>query len=614
MTPLEEAFAQIALENSKKDTIYLPEMFPTYFTIPKETLEKTNSILKECEESINKANGQKANLPTDDSLALAISTYPRLFKFQSKYERELWHKIVELGHPASMLIAATGLGKTYIVGELLAQLFRANWFDKFQLSLVKVLYVTKASVVTQSERVLKEFGLNVSSAKALGADVYVTNYDQLRSSLGELMIEDYTEIVKGEPVIKFRWKENVTPILVIWDECHSLMNESSIQSKIAQALNDLEEPRRSNVVQIFTSATPFGRVCEAKCFAVATRMTYKYGFISSPLTNAHWLDFASDVAYPHHYQDHSPGACKSLVERLDEYIVTVKGARPKFHARNNVCLIGFQTHQEAQLYQKAFEEYQEKLLESQGRELEGLAKIWVAMLKFRQAAELIRAPYLAKAMFEGVVKHNKASVSAVCFRATIARIVEILVNDYDVSRDIISLIWGGVEDVKNLREEYQDLDLGPQNRKQRQEEIDKFQEGKSLYCLFTFKAGGAGLSLHHSKEGLRPREVFLTPIYNAKELVQGLGRCPRLTSRSDTTQTIIFYRGTEEEKVASKVSVKLRCLTEVIRQKESWDDVFMKESLKKLREVPIEDENEIEDNNMYLEEDNNEKDTEVIDI
>ena len=74
---------------------------------------------------------------------------------------------------------------------------------------------------------------------------------------------------------------------------------------------------------------------------------------------------------------------------------------------------------------------------------------------------------------------------------------------------------------------------------------------------------------------VRPRINFVAPTYSAIELVQGLGRCPRLTSLSNTIQRLIYYSGTVEVDVARIVSAKLRCLTKVVRMRESWHDVIV---------------------------------------
>lgn len=129
--------------------------------------------------------------------------------------------------------------------------------------------------------------------------------------------------------------------------------------------------------------------------------------------------------------------------------------------------------------------------------------------------------------------------------------------------------------------------FGPQNRVARQEEIDRFQSGNSRVAMFTFKSGGVGLSLHHTDEWAkvdketgnkivksRQRRAFLAPTYSAIEIVQGLGRAHRLTSLTDTEQTILFYRGTIEEAVYAIVNLKMRCLRKVTQAKESWDSLI----------------------------------------
>lgn len=120
-----------------------------------------------------------------------------------------------------------------------------------------------------------------------------------------------------------------------------------------------------------------------------------------------------------------------------------------------------------------------------------------------------------------------------------------------------------------------DMRLGSQSAKARQEEIARFQTGKTRICMFTFKAGGVGLSLHHHNDSCLPRESIIAPCYSAIEMVQGLGRAPRLTSLSETVQTMLFYKGTIEDHIADKVSEKLKCLREVVRQRESWEDIIV---------------------------------------
>jgi len=344
------------------------------------------------------------------------------------------------------------------------------------------------------------------------------------------------------------------------------------------------------------------------------------------LTNRNFDMFAATVAAPYSPEDYNAAAMERLMKYLHPYMVDVKGIRFKHHARNFIQLINFTSPEERKAYNDAYENYLKAVAMLEAREGGGGAfMILVQFLKFRQAAELIRAPVLAKRAYETAMRENKSMVIACNFKETISKIVTILVRDYGVSRDDISLIWGGntskrkknnknkmkemtvaqreqllaafstpedremlkdmgiidldeaeqVEEVVPAAPKYAaDLRLGAQSIAQRQIEIDRFQSDQSRFCLFSFKAGGVGLSLHQHHPNLRVRETLLAPTYSAIELVQGLGRTARLTSCSDTKQTILFYAGTIEVHVAMRVSAKLKCLTKVVRQRESWEDVI----------------------------------------
>jgi len=561
----------------------------------------------------------------------------KLRKFQERAAKDILKKILVDEKQGILLLAGVGTGKTFVLGKVIRQLLDMNYFEGRTMAPWPIVYVTKASVVTQTERVLKkQFGVKV------GVECEVINIDQLRSKFGELMVRDKTVIQDGEPHVVWEWRRNVHPLFIVWDECQALKNEWSQQSQIGQSFNDIVDLFGVHTIQIFSSATPFVKVSEAKCFSVATRIPFQYGMGKpQPLTNTLWPQFAKEVAHPDDPHVLSPDSISNLVKRLDDYIVEIKSrdVRADHHALNRVNLIEFRNPEELEEYNNALEEfYQQKAkLEAKEDMSEGERRMnmLVILLKFRQKAEWIRAPYLAQAMFESVTKHDKAAVAAVNFKQTIIRIVKILTEEYGVERDEISLIWGGgvkasKTQKQKLREKFkenqaliealagegidlediglesfagtdapkvedidsQKLRLGTQSRKQRQEEIDRFQNGKARYCIFTFRAGGVGLSLHHEDDRTKQREVYVAPTYSAIELVQGLGRCPRLTSRSDTPQTIIFYKGTVEEKVAARVNLKLKCLQRIIKSKESWEDAILGNDYKRPEEVAMLDEEE----------------------
>ena len=352
-----------------------------------------------------------------------------------------------------------------------------------------------------------------------------------------------------------------------------------------------------------------------------------------------WPAWSRNVASPAAPDEYVEAAVDRLMDKLAPYVVDVKNVRPQFDARNGIKMIEFETKEEREYYQKAFDRYLEavgKLEASEGPNTQFL--ILVEWLKFRQAAEFCRCNTLAQMMYHNV-QEGFAAVAAMCFKPSMAKTAYILNTRFNVPRPQISLIWGGsasftqqegkritsaeiiatlsaaargeavdskllkkikqqlIYDSEGLGDLPSDLDLGPQDYKKRQVEIDRFQSGQSHYCLFNFKSGGVGLSLHHCDDmtqqkvrrkkdsgyahvedipsiPTRPRRVLLTPTFSAIELVQGLGRAARITSLSDTEQIMLFYRGTIEERVAAAVSQKLKCLKKVVRQRETWEDII----------------------------------------
>jgi len=559
-----------------------------------------------------------------------------LYWFQKKAVYQLLNNIRKLNHRADLLIAATGSGKTYIVGALLARLYHSKWHEGRTLTPWPYVYVTKASVVEQTQRVLKRhFGLTEN-------EVLVINIDQLRSHFGTRFVKPEITVEDCVESCKWIWRPHVFPVVIVWDECQALKNHWSQQSEIAQSYNDIPT---ENTYQLFVSATPFVRVSEAKCFVVASRVPYTFGLSKdAPMCNEHWNDFAKNIASdfgrletkPENY---SPGAMNRLMAYMSEYIHRVKGIKTQFKPFNTIKVISFETERGRKEYEEAWERFQKEKAELEGDESlsssQAAFNILAQLQVFLKAAETNydRVHKIARDMYHGV-QEGFASVAAVRFKLTICKVVEILIKDYGVKRDEISLIWGGaptankkqklkksILDSPQFLEQmaatgltFEDLDLdeveatevaawpkeyrlGNQNFKERQREIDRFQRGQSLYCIYTFRAGGVGLSLHHTddltkekvrhresgyafeedipKIPTRPRRVVVTPTWSAIELVQGVGRCPRLTSLSDTNQIMEFYRGTVEERQARVVGVKLHCLSKVVRNKESWEDLII---------------------------------------
>ena len=589
------------------------------------------------------------DLSSSNDYGLKPSLYEKafLYWFQKKAVVELLDGILLKHYKSMLLLSGTGTGKTFMVGAFIRRLIDAKYHAGKTFGVVEYLYVTRASIVEQTKRVFEQqFNLGIKDG------VEVLNIEQLRSRAGKVWVNESSRIVNGEEEFFWVWKRGINPCVVIWDECQALKNNGSTQHKIAAALNDVP-----GVVQVHVSATPFTRVCEAKCFAVSTHKSISdtIGLQNTFLSNETWPTYSSSIAGTAKDADeYNEAAVERLVKDLEPYIVRVKGVRPQFDAVNNVEMIRFKTKEERAFYEAAWERYlkEKAKLESQqaeSGESTGISML-VSFLKFRMAAELCRSRYLAERMFKTVSEDGLAAVCALNFKGTIITAVRILVEEYGVPRNQISLVWGGgqtqltakqkakakikaaaakleavgmsademlesldldeVED-RELMDIPEHLKLGTQSKEDRQREIDRFQSGRSNYCFFTFRAGGVGLSLHHTDEmspvkvrhqkngyaitediasvPIRPRRLFAAPTYSAIEIVQGLGRCPRLTSLSNTEQFLVFYTGTIEDDVAAIVSKKLRCLSKVVRTRERWSDIVLEGRVKTvshLQDIP----------------------------
>src|ERR1700722_1315759 len=598
----------------------------------------------------------------DNNYGLVESPKERafLYYFQKKAAAEVLQKVIKEKKEGILVLASTGTGKTFIKGAIERRLADINFLEDTTWGHIKCINVTRATVVEQDKRVFKNF---------FGIDPVieseVINIEQRRSRAGQIWIKSWTAIENGEEVEKYEWKPMIHPARFHLDECQAVKNEDSIQHKICIQYSAIKIP----VIQIYYSATPFTRVSEAKAFAIATKKDISHitGIPGTRLSLATWPTYAAAIAAPSPPDEYNEAAVERLMKDLDDYVVRVKGVRWQFNAVNKVEIIDFDSDESRQEYDNAWQKYlarKAKLEESviDNPRFQALVELGI----FLAAAEYCKRYILAKRMYEDV-KAGNAAVAAVKFKKTIIAIVKILTEEYGVSRDSISLVWGGgqtqltakqklkakvlenqalfeaqgismedmmLEDVEEriLEDLPEHLRLGGQSKEQRQKEIDRFQSGKSLYCIHTFKSGGVGLSLHHSDERVaqkvrhqkngyaivedipkvpvRPRKATISPTWSPIEMVQGEGRCPRVTSLSDTEQTLLFYRGTVEEQQAFVVTHRLKCLSKVVRQHESWQDLITnhvkaKELARKIvEEMPTEDSKDGEQPNLVESEDN----------
>ena len=188
----------------------------------------------------------------------------------------------------------------------------------------------------------------------------------------------------------------------------------------------------------------------------------------------------------------------------------------------------------------------QKLYQEMERELDALenemaddstnpaARALLAQLRARQAVELCKVPLMVE-MIEEIHKEGRSAAVFVNFDATI----EALLGRLQQTEKTLSIIRGG------------------QSETERELSISRFQSGTSRTILCNMEAGGVGVSLHDTT-GDRPRTALISPNFNAKSLVQVLGRIHRAGGKSPAIQRILVAEGTVEEKVAKAVKEKIK--------------------------------------------------------
>lgn len=306
------------------------------------------------------------------------------------------------------------------------------------------------------------------------------------------------------------------------------------------------------------------------------------------------LTLASD---PNEY---NVAATERVVDILSPYIVRQRRIKTAFHTTNRVKWIDFADENQRKFYQTYYQRYLDSV--------NGGDNPLVALNKFSQAAEIVRHEQIAD---EAIAAHRAGKAVLICakYKDTLVQVMTTLHSKYHIPLDRVSTIWGGInkqqlellERRKAMREQLNEEQLllmeelniteiaatsfcpitdasselrarffRLQDQVERQANIDAFQNEATDFCCYTAAAGGVALSLHAHAEWSRPREVILTPCWSDHQMVQCVGRGHRVTSTSDTTQTMMLFKGTVEVHIAHTFRKKMKGLLKVVGGRESW--------------------------------------------
>lgn len=154
----------------------------------------------------------------------------------------------------------------------------------------------------------------------------------------------------------------------------------------------------------------------------------------------------------------------------------------------------------------------------------------VAQLRARQKVELLKVPFMLE-MIEDLLKEGRSIVVFVNFDATI----EALSNRFPNNRII----------------------RGSQLPAVRTRARDDFQNNSCPLLICNVQAGGVSLNLHDIHGG-HPRTAIISPSWNAKDILQTIGRVHRAGGKTPSQQHILFAAATVEQTVEKSVREKIK--------------------------------------------------------
>lgn len=490
-------------------------------------------------------------------------------------------KLGETGQRGVLLRGSTGYGKMFITAEALSQLAKAGKLvvPEGSVNPFPILWLCPKSVKPQTAQVLKAYGLSNI--------VMLMSYGQIKNRDGTDMFLSYqTKILpNGQPSIEAVWSDLMLPAIVVCDESHKLKNRDSLISRVIRAIP-------STVKMLFTTATPVQRVADGAYLIEGCSAVTKHNMLPATATTCPAI--LREIAYPKDPFEYSPSATQRFREAMDDYIVELRSVRFKFPTKTTCTTIQFNTPEQRREYELAYEEYLRKLREIR-KDFTGHGRMaaLVAMRKFQEKAELLRTDEISSRAVVNVAA-GKQVIIASNYLNTLRSCWVRLTKQHGIDAERISFIVGG------------------QSEKERQAQIDKFQRGDADIMLFTMTAGGVGISLHHDRTTSRPRHVILPPTWSAIDLVQALGRAHRLTSLSPTTQEILWYGDTVEDKVKVVVERKTKCLSKAIIAREQFVSIFEKQTDEDADEETNEEYNKIMDTPANEAEANEDESSEVL--
>lgn len=392
----------------------------------------------------------------------------------------------------------TGSGKTYCAAYIARELG------------VETLVICPLSVVTTWRRILESFGVKAT----------VINYESAHRKFGKVMPWG-----KGS----YFAFDRVWP-LTIFDECHRVAGDTTINSKMAIAA------KRAGGRVMMVSATAASTLLKFKALgyvldlhklsdyqlwlyargAKHEEIKLRSGRVVKKLVISKQRDLEAMGRLHEEIFGAGQRGSRMRLEEVPEFPKTLVEVRLLSDAPAGVARLS----EELQTFYK------------HRTTLGAMSQDELAQLVFfRQASETAKIPYLID-MMEDALENSKVAVFC-CFNQT----VDVLLESCEAHGWSAGVI------------------RGEQSAAERQKAIDAFQANQLDVIICNIQAGGVGVSLHDPVTQV-PRTALICPSWSAQELKQALGRVHR-GGGGYSRQFIVLFGSGIEERVAASVQRKL---------------------------------------------------------
>ena len=404
-------------------------------------------------------------------------------------------------HKAAMDGSDTGVGKTYNAVGVARELG------------LKIGIVCPKAVQETWKRVCENHFKNVPE--------FVINYESLRTGNRKAIgTWSYTK-VNGRKKKIFKWKV-LKKTLLVFDESHKLKGRTSLNSKLG----------------IFAKEQGYKILMASATSAINPLEMRAMGYILGLHKNVNFWQWARKRGCHQGRWGFVFNGEKAILKDLHKDIFLDRGIRlrrdeiPNFPLCDTHSIAydmsGTETKQITQVYNEMKMELQ-KLKSVSKSDKEKNANSLVVQLRARQKCELIKVPLFVD-LAEEAMENGMSIVLFMNFTDSIDALSERLKTKCIVD--------------------------GRNKKREREKNIDNFQNDKKRVIIVNTQAGGAGISLH-DLNGKYPRMALISPSYSAIVLKQCLGRVHRDGAKTKALQRIVFVANTVEEKVCESVKEKL---------------------------------------------------------